>query len=353
MLWYFAFPIFVFLYVSLTKKKKWAGIVLMLILLFFSMFRGDDVGTDTKNYMDVYDRISNLFLYDANFTFKGGRTELLYYYLCSYIYLNNYNPKIIIYVFSLITFVFLYLGCKKNKIDTCLFLLFYVLSTSYIISFNVARQFAAISICFYATSFLTENNLKKILFVVLVLLASLIHTSSILFVLLLFSDKIQIDRFKIGVFIYIFSLIATFFPLTDLAFNLFAKFNILERYDQYGSGGDFATSENGLLNYVYKTIIFTIYFAVFYIRTKEKKTDLWDILFLSFFLVQAIFATEGNLATYRIKFAFMPLMCAYFALVFIRCNKNKDVLYYAYCLIGYAMCIRVSLGYLPYSLQFN
>ena len=353
MLWYFTFPIFVFFYVTLIGNKKWAGLVLMIILLFFSMFRGDDVGTDTRNYMDIYDRISNLFLYDANYTFEGGRTELLYYYLCSFIYLNNLSPRIIIYVFSLITFVFLYFGCKKNKINISLFFLFYVLTTSYIISFNVARQFAAISICFYATSFLTENNWKKYLFVVIVLLASLIHTSSILFIVLLISDWIKINRLKVGLFIYLFSLLAIVLPLTDLAFSLFAKFNILERYDQYGASGDFATSENGLLNYVYKTILFTIYYAVYYIRTKDKKTDLWDILFLLFFLVQAVFATEGNLATYRIKFAFMPLMCSYFALVFARKNKNKEILYYSYCLIGYAMCIRVSLGYLPYSLQFN
>ncbi len=354
MLWYILFPIFVFIVATSYNKKKWTGLILMLILLFFSMFRGSQVGTDTAGYIDRVDKISELFLYDANFNFEGGRTELLYYHLCSFIYLNGYSSRWIIYIFSIITFIFLYLGCIRHKINTSLFLLFYVLTTSYIISFNVARQFAAISICFFASSFLIESNWKKYLFLVFILVASLIHSSSIVLVVLFFSNMLKLDRGKWGIGLYVFALISVFLPLTNLALDLLSHLNMLSRYSEsYGLGGTYSSSDNGMLNYFFKPVIFTIYFLIYKARTKEKTTDIWDIFFLAFFFVQAIFATEGNVATYRIKFAFMPLLCGFFAICFKSMNKEKVPLFYLYCLIGYAMCVRMSLGYYPYYLQFN
>ena len=354
MLWYIVFPVFVFVVTTFAYKKQWTGVFLMIVLLFFSMFRGDWVGTDTIGYIDRVDKISELFLYDVNFNYEGGRTELLYYYLCSFIYLNNYPSRWIIYIFSIITFVFLFWGCKRYRINPSLFFLFYVLSTSYIISFNVSRQFAAISICFFATSFLTETNWKKYIFLVLIAVAYLIHASSIILLVLFFARMFKLNREKWGLGLYIFSLISVVLPLTNLAFEALSHFNFWARYSEnYGIGGHYTASDNGSLNYFFKPIIFTIYYLIYRFRSKEKKTDIWDNLFLCFFIVQAIFATEGNIATYRIKFAFMPLMCGYFAICFSQMNKNKAILYFAYSLIGYAMCVRMSLGYYPYYLQFN
>lgn len=354
MLWYIFFPVFVFIVATSYSNKKWTGLTLMLILLFFSMFRGSEVGTDTADYIDKVDKISELFLYDANYTFEGGRTELLYYYLCTFLYMNGYSYRWIIYLFSIITFVFLFWGCKRYKINTSLFFLFYILTTCYIVSFNVARQFAAISICFFASSFLEESNWKKYIYPVLILVAALFHTSSILLIILFFSNKLKVNREKWGMGMYVFAMISVFVPLTDFAFDLLARANFLSRYsDTYGADGNYANSDNGWLNYFFKPVIFTIYYMIYRIRTKAKDTDIWDVFYLVFFFVQAIFATEGNIATYRIKFAFMPFLCGYFAICFAKMNKEKESLFYLYCLIGYAMCVRMSLGYYPYYLQFN
>ena len=354
MLWFFIFPVFAFVLATWKYKDERTGIILLLLLLFFSMFRGDEVGTDTQNYMEKYDLIANLFLYDANYTFEGGRTELLYYYLCSFIYLNGYSPRWIIYIFSLITYIFIYLGCRRMKVNMAYFALFFVLSTMYIVSFNIARQFAAISICFFSVSFLFDKGLKQYFFLIGVGVSFFIHSSSILFVPLYFLKNVSLDRTKVGWIIYVLSIIAIFAPITEVAFEMFARLGILERYsEKYGAASDRGLSSLGIINYIYKTIIFTIYFLIYRARNNEKKTDLYDNLYLSFFLLQGCFASDSNLATYRIKFSFMILMCLYFSMVFIKMNDDKRALYYLYSLIAFALCVRVSLGYGTYYMQFN
>lgn len=155
-------------------------------MLIFSMFRGNDVGTDTQNYIDATH-------YEIEFDIEKTSTyEITFLTICNIINKTGLPDRTIIVFFSLYTFFMLWLACKKFRINICLACLFFYFSF-YISSFNESRQIAACMTIFAAYSYyIKDKNITAS--ILLILLATSLHLSSLLFLivpfLLVLSDKI-------------------------------------------------------------------------------------------------------------------------------------------------------------------
>lgn len=172
------------------------GCFWMMVLCFLSMFRGKDVGTDTANYLDIYGGMESYL--SLSFTGSIGRNlELLFSMLVKSVAYCGLPSRVIVASMSSVTFLFLFLALRRFKASLSFGTLMFVL-TYYLSSLNIARQICADSIVLYAFTFIIENISKKniLKYVFWVLLATLIHASSIVFIGLVFLFFIKASFFS-------------------------------------------------------------------------------------------------------------------------------------------------------------
>lgn len=358
MLWYFLFPLLVFILATTYRQYKWCGPLVTFLMLFFSMFRGNTVGTDTITYMENYENFVRLFLTDPTYV-ESGKTEILMYALYTLIWMNNLSPRLIIWFFSIVTFFFLYWGCRRHKVNVPMFMLFYILMTFYLLSLNIARQMMVISICFYASSFLQEGRLmKKMLFFIFVAFASLFHTSAVVCLVLYPLAFIKLNGKKIGKVVYIFTILGFFLPWTKIILTIISFIPMLSIYsDLYGlESGEYGVSGVSVVGIIYKIVFVTLCYNIYKKKVSGDKTDLYDNLFLFALFIMGLFATSGSLATYRIKFYYTIFICLYLSQYFSTMWNKKTVKWNEYICVCFIQFIQVSmesLGYKPYNMYFN
>ena len=160
--WYYLFPIILTVVALFKFRSKRTGVLIFFILFFFNVFRGDGVGNDTMNYIS-WDRIQYLGgSYETEFTGiadLGSNYELITIWMNRIVYMLNLHPRWIITMYSLITYIFLWIAFKKFRVNIAFASIFYVLLNLYFFSLSAARQMAAVSVILYAYSFLFENEI--------------------------------------------------------------------------------------------------------------------------------------------------------------------------------------------------
>ena len=167
-------------------------------LLFFMSFRAINVGADTKQYVFVFNQISNISLFDlfkTNTYAVGGRYRLSFEYgyrlfnkLVSYFSTDGQaitvaNSILIIFLLSLLI--------KKRSMHPALSIWLYITLGVFQTEMNMSRNAIAILICYLSLQFIKEKKLVK--YILCVLIATLFHTSSILFIPLYWIvDKVKL-----------------------------------------------------------------------------------------------------------------------------------------------------------------
>lgn len=172
------------------KKTILSLIIIFSVLLFFAGFRATSVGNDTKEYKRIFDIVSNeKSISDA---IKSTRYEpgyIAYNFLVSRI-TDNFQYILIInsaiYIFASIWFI------KKYSLSTPKTIMLYFTFGLYYLIMNIERQCIAISFFLFAIPFL-EN--KRILpYILLILLASTFHSTSIILLILIFVPKVDFEK---------------------------------------------------------------------------------------------------------------------------------------------------------------
>jgi len=128
---------------------------------------------DTYFYMHSY-RIGDFSL--ENFKFEA---EFGFQLLQSILHLISRDPQILIFTTALLTNLLIVVTLYKysRKIEISLFV--YIAAGMFTVSMNGIRQYLAAAIIFAATKYILEGNFKK--FALVVLLASTIHQSALIF----------------------------------------------------------------------------------------------------------------------------------------------------------------------------
>jgi len=331
-LWYYAFPVVFIIIALLGYKKPRTGLILMLILLFFSMFRGDHVGNDTNNYMDlgrIQYRGGHLDISIVGFIANiGTNIEFVDILINRLVYTLSLPPRLIIYIYSFITFLFMNVGMKRYYTNRSICLILYVLLCLYFFSLSAARQMAAVSVLFYAMSFLiTRSKRDSIRFLIWNIVAACIHASSLFFLPLFFLKYLRFPSRRLSIIVMItFMLIFVVLSVNILPIvqNYLKIDYFLSTIYEYENG--FGRSAMGkifdLLKYSFLLFVFIQRSNVEQSRvfdttilpkkriTNNRFVDIWDTLFLVSFCFAVICSPMPGLIS-RTSYFLLAYICAY------------------------------------------
>lgn len=164
-------------WVAEQKENKLLLGICILILVLFAGLRGESVGIDTASSYRTYRAL----MYGHTLT----RAEVGYYELSRVLLSVLKSPEMLVLFYSGVIHTFIVLRIwSMRKRASFAFMMFAYLSVFYISTMNIMRQYLAIAVVFFAT-LLFENikgvDIKRcIAFVVVVVLASTIHTSALM-----------------------------------------------------------------------------------------------------------------------------------------------------------------------------
>ena len=202
-------------------------LICCFILLFFSMFRGVEVGGDLNEYLPYFERIKDynsikdLFQYSLISGYEFG-----FGVICRIINLFTNSPRGFIIITSFLSligpFYFIY-HYSNEKIFS---LILYVLNGFYNISFNSVRQALAMSFAILALCALLKCKTRK--YLILTIVATLVHTSA--FVSFFFFPIYKLRQHKKIVFISIVSSFVLFVLLKYFLLQYFIS-TALTKYD--------------------------------------------------------------------------------------------------------------------------
>ena len=228
----------------------------ILIIISFSIFRYD-IGFDYQAYFRFISMND-----DAGIE----KFEPISYGLMFLARWIGYPPAVFM-IFGIPTYLFMYNGIKKNSVNIGFSIVIY-LSLFYLFSMGAIRQALAMSVCIYNYTNLRQKDWKR--FVIYVLVATLIHYSAIITIVLY--PVYHILKFKILITIGVIS----FFVKQVVIY-------LIVNYTVYGSYLDETVSISGGR---FKQLFYIFLFLSIFLIIKRKyfsqeETNLLKILFVS------------------------------------------------------------------------
>ena len=157
-------------------------IVCFTLLFVLFIFRDYTVGTDLKNYLIRFLKIgetpfNELWDLSNHYSFEFGFTLLnKFIYM---IFPSTFSFMVVSSFFTLIGFYHFINKFSKNKLLSFYIFFTFSMATN---SMNTIRQYMAISLLLFSIDYLLSRDLKK--YLIFVILATTIHSSSIIFVVL-------------------------------------------------------------------------------------------------------------------------------------------------------------------------
>lgn len=253
-------------------KKKWFIVIPFLIVLSISSlfvgFRDFSIGTDTYNYINIYD--------NAQLSYRD-RHELGFYYFTKFfgsIY-DNYNFYFFIVCLFVSIFIFLTFAkfiyekdsnYEKNQniiISLLIFLMCLFLSDWFYTGVtNTLRHSMALSLVYFSLFYLYKKRI--LLFLSLIILSTFFHQSTIIllpFFIALFFLINKSSNFYISIFL--FFLIFYYLDLNGLFIEKFSSLIGFDLYNTIYYYGDDGLSEALWFGFDFRFVLFNIFWFFF------------------------------------------------------------------------------------------
>jgi len=316
-----------------------------------------DVGTDYMfRYVPDYINIAN------------GNTvenlELLFYFLIRICIFITHDYWLLFFISAAITFSLIFKTIYEESNNKLLSIFIFFISSMFFISLNLMRQYISIAIIYSTYKYLINDKYLK--WVISVIIASLFHTVSLVFLLAFF-----LKNKKINIYLYFVLLIVLIIfgkSIVELFLSLFSRINIsnLKKYSAYLSiNGNFSWS-----HFLVELSILLYYLLV--IKLKNIKMKTIDIFYLNCQYLVLLFSVLNtyNELFLRISFVFSIFQISSIPYFYIK-NKNmktkeyKNVIIFREpIMIGfiivmlssrliYSNIIKNSVDILPYQTIFN
>jgi len=222
------------------------------VIIFVTGFRDITVGTDTEFYAEwFYEIDSNLPLLD---------NILLYIidYEPGYVVLNhflaglNVSFTIASLTYAVIIWFFIYKSFSDTKEILYLSLFFFITTGFLFFTFNGIRQAIAVSLIFYSLRYLLKD--KSLIFLLIVVIASLFHFSALLLSSLLLINKLKKVNLKFLSIMLFSSLLLPGTLFYGLVFKIASIFpfyaSYFERINAANTGFSFGVFYQMLLGFV-------------------------------------------------------------------------------------------------------
>jgi transmembrane protein EpsG len=286
MIIYISMLIISILFLILEKKanKKWIKIIccIMAIMPFFivSAFRYD-LGTDyTRRYVFDYNRtIQGIDVSNLEFLFKS---------IMKFCIIFTEEPYLMFVITSAIVVGFI-LGTSFNKSkDKILSVCIFLLAGFFFDSLNIMRQYMAMSLIFFGYQFLLKSKKWYLAYVATVIIATLIHSSAIIMLILVLLTKKMLVSWK-----WILPTCIVVLILNENLMNILGFILQNTRFAVYLTG-KFAQGE---ISYLFIAENLVIYLSMYYIYSKNKKLNniqTQDILFLNIQALALIVMVLGS-----------------------------------------------------------
>lgn len=301
------------------KKYCKYGIVFSLILIFSLFAFRNIVGVDDNNYKLYFDLISAG--YDKKF-FDISGVEYSYYIICKILSFFKLNYKSIFFVYSSISFTFIFKTLKKFSLNKEQYLTLFLsfLAFSLIPFITVMRQFTATSIAIYAICD-KKINIKNI---ILIILASLFHGSAVVFLPILFLENIKCFNNKISyiflpLFAYFLNFSGIFYALIKVILKGTSYYRYVLEIDQTTFGG------SGIV----VLLMFICYLInLLFFEKDENNEKVKLILFLQMIFFSLYFLCSGMGVIGRLYYYFIFFEPLSLILISKNVKKNNNLMYY-------------------------
>lgn len=250
------------LVIQFLKKNIVIYLLTYFFLLFLGGLRGIEVGTDTVNYLTIYENLKT----EDGSEFVMSYIEPLWVLLNKGVILSVDEYQVVIFVGILLSVTPVFIRVWKSCSRPYFAILFYVLLYFYFNAYNVTRQMIAISIVFYALPFVENRQYKK--YVLAVFIAMMFHFTAVLAFLIPLIKKIKLSTnlvlallpFTYVCGVWVFPKVISFIP-------------IISKYEGYLLDGEATVSITRLLlNALFiVTLVFSdiksksLYMAMFFV----------------------------------------------------------------------------------------
>ena len=304
------------------KNKNFTKYGIPIIIMGLTLIVGlrNNLGIDDETYIDIFKMIKNGNMWGVR------NAEITYILLTKLLISMHFNYKMLFLIYAIISHTLIYLTIKKMKLNKYYFTIFIL---TYIVFcffpyLTTMRQFAAISMIFYASYLCYEGKNKKA--IILTIIASLFHSSAIvcLPLVFLFSEKIHISKKAKIILPLIFFIISK----SNILLFLLMKINSIFRL---GYGLYLSNIKNTSLNHFGLIVgaMYIIYNLQFAIKNKEK--DQLTEFFQKGQLLYYIFFIMALNAGFITRFSYYFLIYQAFLFVniikLVKDNKNKHIFF--------------------------
>lgn len=295
------------------RTLKLFGIIAIGILTYIATVRGLNIGIDIKYYV-----IRN---YQTALAYKGDiwrymsynpdQVEPLYL-LTEYIAANVFqNVHFALFVFSLLSNIFVYLGLKnlRTRMSVTLGWIAYCF-LFYCVTLNLMRQFIAIAVIFYLFSSPEKLSWKRVIILSVIVMG--FHVSGFMGIFLYAVYKFLGDQTrkllflrKIGMGVF---LLLPF--LTDIGLSLLANIGMVSgKFLVYlDNEGDVA-----LGNIIFRSIGLILYVLYLY-KNKMSRKDNWNRFILYIGIIDVLFLLNNGLFSLRLGKTFSIFEIIYFTI---------------------------------------
>lgn len=228
----------------------------MLPLTFISAIRYD-VGSDyLGTYVHGFEIIKNGFaIRDGGFGFLSKIVLL---------FTNDYAGLFIIS--SFLIGIFVYLAIFEQSENIVFSIILYVITCEYFISMNMVRQSLATAIFLYAIKYLQNKNYDK--YVILILIATTIHTSAIIYLGLLFYELVA--RWWKQIFVSCILIFLLSDRISSILQFCVYKVPFLRRYFYWYFNSGYNSGEFNLFSFLVQFAVLILLVTIYSIQRNEK-----------------------------------------------------------------------------------
>lgn len=249
------FAILLKLLFNAIKLKKEKYIYIMFALLFIVIIIKKPI-SDLIGYFGYFDYLNSGITVKQFFSLNF---EFLYKLLNVIIGIFSKNHYLFVIVVSIISLIGIMFSVKRYSKDPLIVILLYVTIGTYYMNFIILRQAIALSILMYSIKYIEDKKLTK--FIISVIVATLFHKTSLVFLPMYFLCNINYKKFMYHIW---FAIYLITFIVKDYVIYFF-------RNKFYSSYNDYIYSGEGyfsLLMYVC-LLVFSIILYKKYIEKKD------------------------------------------------------------------------------------
>lgn len=303
--------------------RKLILVSVIMLLLALTIFRGITVGTDYMAYNSYY--------YSSSAELK------MQYIENGYILLNSLARSLNLFIIiPMLEFVISFFGmfslAKVSKCNDFSFVSMYILTYTYMQSFNALRQFIAMGFVSFGCTFLFRDRKGKTLwFLLFILLAYQFHYSSLIMLIIPLFMKFHVTSTKV----FISGIVTTILFATGLGIKITQPLIMTNGHyaTKYSDSITFLTSSGnkGIIQFLPVIIQFILfYFYLILNRDLCLKSQKYNLIFTGYLIFLILYSAGGNGVIDRIQmflFVFCIIANCYFVDKTVIRSVNLKMLY--------------------------